>query len=115
MLEYEPLGTNEIRIASGQFGETKFLIGELDVNHWARYAQAAARVLKIKRGMSAHVNGSLIGSGLSSSASVGLAFLKALADVNNIELSNEELVQLEYRLEHNELGLQIGCSWKWAF
>ena len=107
-LEYEPLASNEIQIASDQFGETKFLAGELDVNHWARYAQAAARVLKIKRGMKAHVNGSLIGSGLSSSASVGLAFLKALADVNNIELSNEELVQLEYRLEHDELGLQIG-------
>ena len=108
MLEYEPLGTNEIRIASGQFGETKFLIGELDVNHWARYAQAAARVLKIKRGMSAHVNGSLIGSGLSSSASVSLAYLKALADVNDLKITNEELVQLEYRLEHDELNLQIG-------
>jgi len=107
-LEYEPLDSNEIHIASEQFGETKFVIGELDLDHWARYAQAAARVLKVKRGMKAHVNGSLIGSGLSSSASVGLAFLKAFADVNNIELSNEELVQLEYRLEHDELSLQIG-------
>jgi len=76
-LEYKPLDSNEIRITSEQFGKTKFLIGELDVDHWARYAQAAARVLKIKSGMEAHVNGSLIGSGLSSSASVGLAYIKA--------------------------------------
>ena len=107
-LEYEPVNSNEIQITSGQFGKTSFLIGELDVDHWARYAQAAARVLNIKYGMKAHVNGSLIGTGLSSSASVGLAFLKALADVNEIELSNEELVQLEYSLEYDQLNLQIG-------
>jgi galactokinase/galacturonokinase len=106
--EYEPLNSNEIQIMSDHFGETKFLIGDLDHNHWSRYAQAAARVLDIKRGMKAHVNGSLIGSGLSSSASVGLAYLKALADVNDIELTNEQLVRLDYELEHEELGLQNG-------
>lgn len=107
-LEYEPLNSEVIRIASDQFGATEFTSGELDTSHWARYAQAAARVLHVKRGMQARVNGYLIGSGLSSSASVGLAFLKALADVNDIQLSNEELVRLEYRLEHDELNLQIG-------
>ena len=43
-LEYEPLDANEIHIASEQFGVTKFRIGDLDRSHWARYAQAAARV-----------------------------------------------------------------------
>ena len=107
-LEYEPLDSNEIHIASEQFGETKFIIGELDIDHWARYAQAAARVLKVKRGIKAHVNGSFIGSGLSSSASVGFAYLKALTDVNDIQLSDEQLVHLEYELEHDDLNLQIG-------
>ncbi len=107
-LEYESTNTNEIHIASEQFGETKFIIGELDMTHWSRYAQAAARVLNIKRGMRAHVSGALIGAGLSSSASVGLAYLKALADVNDIELTDDGLVQLEYQLEHDELNLQIG-------
>ena len=85
-LEYEPLDTNEIQLTSDQLGEAEFMIGDLDTMHWARYAQAAARVLNPKRGMRAHVNGSLIGAGLSSSASVGLAYLKALADVNDIEI-----------------------------
>ena len=58
--------------------------------------------------MIAHVNGALIGAGLSSSASVGLAYLKALADVNDIELSHEKLVWLDYELEHEQLGLQNG-------
>ena len=107
-LEYEPLDTNEIHLSSDQFGELKFLIGDLDHAHWARYAQAAARVLDLKHGMKAHLSGSLIGAGLSSSASVGLAYLKALADVNNIELTDEQLVHLDYELEHEQLGLQNG-------
>lgn len=107
-LGYESTNTNEIHIMSEQFGETTFTIGELDKSHWSRYAQAAARVLQMKHGMQAHVSGSLIGAGLSSSASVGLAFLKALADVNNIELTNEQLVHLDFQLEHDELGLQNG-------
>ena len=107
-LTYEPLDANEIHIISEQFGGSKFILGELDTNHWTRYAQGAARVLHIQRGMKAHVNGSLIGSGLSSSASVGLAYLKALAEVNEIQLSDEQLVHFEFELEHDELGLQIG-------
>lgn len=107
-LEYEALDSKEIHITSDQLGEVKFFIGELDHAHWGRYAQAAARVLDVKHGMKAHVSGSLIGSGLSSSASVGLAYLKALADVNHIELTAEQLVHLDYELEHGQLGLQNG-------
>ena len=108
-LEYEPSTSKEIQINNDQYGETIFLIGELDTNHWARYAQAAARVLpNLKRGMRAHVRGTLIGAGLSSSASVGLAYLKALADVNDIKLSNEQWIHLDYELEHGQLGLQNG-------
>jgi|GEM_PF-150489 len=107
-LEYEPMYTNKVYISSERFGETQFTIGELDREHWSRYAQAAARVLNINQGIKAHVKGSLIGSGLSSSASVGLAFLKALAEVNQLERTAEQLVRLDYQLEHDELGLQNG-------
>src|SRR5688572_11217719 len=103
-LTYSPLGSEEIHIKSDQLGETRFFIGdEIDKTHWARYAQAAAVVLdkkyKLRRGFKGQLTGTLIGAGLSSSASVSLAYLKALADVNDIELSNERLVQLEYELE----------------
>jgi len=110
-LEYQPLERREIHIVSKQFGEASFFIGaEIDKTHWARYAQAAAQVIgdRLKRGMKAHVDGLLVGSGLSSSASVGLAYLKALADVNDIECSNLELVQMNCRLENEQLGLQNG-------
>jgi galactokinase len=107
-LTYESLSSREIQIISAQFGETKFSIGELDKTHWARYAQAAARVLNLHRGIKAQVRGSLIGSGLSSSASVGLSFLQAMADANEMQFSGEQLVNWDYQLEHDELGLQNG-------
>ncbi len=109
-LAYEPLDSPEIHITSEQLGEKRFRIGdEIDRAHWVRYAQAAARVLpNLKRGMRAHVTGPLIGAGLSSSASVGLAYIKALADVNDIELSSHDLVQLDFELENGQLGLQNG-------
>ncbi len=110
MLAYEPLDSQEIHITSEQLGEKRFSIGdEIDKAHWVRYAQAAARVLpNLRRGMRAHLTGPLIGAGLSSSASVGLAYIKALADVNDIELSNPDLVQLDFELENHHLGLQNG-------
>ncbi len=107
-LTYEPICLQEIHLTSERYGETTFRIGDLDLSHWARYAQAAARALKPTFGMQAHVHGSLIGAGLSSSASVGLAYLKALADVNKIELTPEQLIQLDFELEHDQLGLQNG-------
>jgi galactokinase len=112
-LTYSPLDSKEIHIQSNRFGETRLFIGdEIDKTHWARYAQAAAIVLDKKhqlgRGFKAQLTGALIGAGLSSSASVSLAYLKTLADVNDIDLSNAGLVQLQYELEHDVLGLQIG-------
>lgn len=110
-LEYQPLEAREIHIFSNPFGEARFLIdAPINMAHWARYAQAAARVLgeRLKRGMEVHVDGLLIGSGLGSSASVGLAYLKALANVNEIKPSDTELVQLNFQLENGQLGLQNG-------
>lgn len=110
-LAYTASDDKRISIESDLFGQTQFTIGdEINRTHWARYARAAAKIFgdQLTRGISAHVRGSLVGSGLSSSASVSLAYLKALADVNHIELSKEQFVQLEYQLEHEVLGLQIG-------
>jgi len=110
-LEYEPLDLPEIHLVSAQFGETRFLLGEtIEKTDWARYARAAALVLgeRLKRGMRARVDGPLAGAGLSSSASVGLAYLKALAEVNDLEISAHELVQMDFQLENGQLGLQNG-------
>ncbi len=110
-LDYEPIHSREIHLVSEQFGETRFIIGdEVDTSHWARYARAAALVFgdKLYRGLRARVSGALVGAGLSSSAAVGLAYLKALADVNGLEVTAEELVWLDFQLETGQLGLQNG-------
>lgn len=110
-LEYEPLASPEVHLVSAQFGATRFRLGEpVDKPHWARYARAAALVLagRLKCGLRARVDGPLVGSGLSSSASVGLAYLQALAEVNGLQLSAAELAQLDFQLENGQLGLQNG-------
>jgi galactokinase len=108
-LDYEPLDSKEIRITSDQFGEAIFFIDEINHAHWVRYAQAAATVLNPKRGMKAYVYGSLIGSGLSSSASVGLAYLKALADVNEIELTPNNWSIWTFDSNTTSLGSRTDC------
>jgi galacturonokinase len=103
-----------MRLFSLQFDDwVQFEIGiDIDVDRWERYAQAAARVLNarfpLNRGLVGVVNGPLVGSGLSSSASVGLAYLKALADVNGVSLSRQDLIKLDQQLENGQLGLQNG-------
>jgi galactokinase len=113
VLAFAPLQAPEIRLHSGHFGQISFPIGQPpDMQHWSRYAQAAtlalSRKLPLKHGFAGFVNGTLIGAGLSSSASVILAYLQALAQVNRLSLAQDELVTLEFQTEHDILGLQIG-------
>ena len=114
VLVYAPHPEPEIRLASTNFsGPVTFPIGaDVQPDHWARYAQAAALALTqnhaVTRGFTGVASGTLIGAGLSSSAAVGLAYLQALADANNISLTATNLVELDYQLEHAFLGLQNG-------
>jgi galactokinase len=81
-------------------------------NDWGRYAMGAAKVIQewspIELGFTGVITGTLPASGLSSSASVGLAYLKALAYVNNRIVSNEDYVELDSGIENNYLKLQNG-------
>ena len=113
VLAFAALKNLEIRLYSGHFGQISFPIGQMpDMQHWSRYAQAAAlaisRKFPLKHGFTGFVDGTLIGAGLSSSASVILAYLQALAQVNELSLSQDELIALEFWVEHDILGLQIG-------
>lgn len=113
VLAFAPLSRPEVRLHSAHFGQAAFALAEPpDLQHWARYAQAAAHVLgrkaSLKHGLVGYVTGTLIGAGLSSSASVGLAYLLALAAVNEISLGPAELVELDRQLENEYLGLKNG-------
>jgi galactokinase len=113
VLAFAPVNTPEIRLYSEHFGHISFTIGQPpDMQHWSRYAQAVALALSekypTKYGFAGFVSGTLIGAGLSSSASVILAYLRALAQVNQLSLSQDELVSLGFSTENGILGLQIG-------
>ena len=113
VLAFAPLAEPEMRLYSQRFGQADFaLSAAIDIKHWACYAQAAAHVLGqrhlLRYGLAGQVSGTMIGAGLSSSASVGLAYLLALAAVNEIELAPSELVELDHRLENQYLGLKNG-------
>ena len=65
---------------------------------WADYLFGAINTLKksynITKGLKGIVSGFVLGGGLSSSASVILTYLKALARVNDINLASPELINL---------------------
>ena len=79
---------------------------------WGAFARGAALALKeefqITRGIKGLLNGMLPGCGLSSSASVLLAYLHALAQVNAIDLEPWDLVRLTQKAENKYIGLNNG-------
>jgi len=81
---------------------------------WQQMAQATVAALSehanLRRGIKGYVHGTLISGGLSSSASVILAYLKALACVNEIQLDARLLVELCRRVENDYRGLNNGIQ-----
>jgi len=80
---------------------------------WGRYARAAAWALRERlpsppRGLLGRVGGPLPGGGLSSSASVLIAYLTALSHVNGLGLAPRDLVLLSRRAENEFVGLASG-------
>ena len=79
---------------------------------WGDYVRAAVSALssthRLRTGLRAVVCGDLPGSGLSSSAAVLVAYLIALARVNEIDLVREETSALVQRAENGYIGVESG-------
>jgi len=116
VLAFIPVVAPKVRLHSMNYpGVVEFDLQEVfpaDMGDWGRYARGATKVLgglnKLSHGFVGAVNGTLPSSGLSSSASVGLSYLYVLAAVNELNLSNNDFIQLDRRLENEYLGLQNG-------
>ncbi|NIU87441.1 MAG: hypothetical protein GWN56_09180, partial [Nitrosopumilaceae archaeon] len=95
-----PKSEKKIRLYSTNYpGITEFSLETIRTprrDDWGRYAMGAAKVLQeyysIQTGFTGVISGSLPASGLSSSASVALAYLRALSYLNNCYASKEKLV-----------------------
>lgn len=81
-------------------------------NDWADYLRGATKALNerypLRLGLRAVIEGQLPIGGLSSSAAVIIAFLTALCKVNNIHLSEQELIMIALRAEKDYVGVSVG-------
>ncbi len=79
---------------------------------WADHMRGAAKMLAekypIRMGISAVIEGTMPTGGISSSASVIIAFLSALAKVNNITLGDWEIIMLAKAAENRYVGVNCG-------
>lgn len=118
---FYPSNSRQITIISTSFGEdtASFALGdELTGANWQRYAMASTLVFEqwarsrgvSVTGMHMVVEGTMVGAGLSSSASIILAYLTALASANNVKLSEKEAVELSRQVENEHMGLNNGVQ-----
>ena len=82
------------------------------VGDWADHMRGAAKMLtekySLRTGLSAVIEGTLPIGGLSSSASVIIAFLSALAKVNGITLGDWETIMMAKAAENKYVGVNCG-------
>ena len=82
------------------------------VGDWADHCRGAARMLEekypLRYGLSAVIEGTLPIGGLSSSASVIICFLSALAAVNGIRLGDWETIMMAKAAENKYVGVNCG-------
>ena len=116
LMAFAPAEDGQVRLRSRNYpGRVKFSLDDIPDSvgsFWGIYPRAAALALqqdhRLTTGIVGLLDGMLPGCGLSSSASVLLAYLHALADANGIQLQPWDCVQLTRRAENQHIGLNNG-------
>lgn len=87
-------------------------VPEEKVGDWADHLRGATKVLgekyPLQIGLSGVIEGSLPIGGLSSSAAVIISFMSALCKLNNIHLTEMELILLAKKAENEYVGVSCG-------
>lgn len=114
-IAYRPKKNGVIEMTSLQFPKrAQWHIKEIGekTGDWADYLRGATWALakwhSLSVGLCGVIEGSLPIGGLSSSAAVILAFLSTLCNVNEIKLSEQELIDIAYDAEKNYVGVNVG-------
>ena len=116
MMAFHPSDDSIIKLRSKNYpGKVRFDLTDIPGatgSFWGVYPRATALALQekyqVERGVVGLLNGMLPGCGLSSSASVLLAYLHAFAAANSIELKPWDYVNLTRRAENKYIGLNNG-------
>ncbi|MGI6705870.1 MAG: galactokinase family protein [Clostridia bacterium] len=113
---FSPREDGYIRISSADFpDEEMFHIDQVPAyipGSWGNYMRGAVLALqsryRLRYGLDGVAHGNLPIGGLSSSAAVSSAYLLALADVNGLNISRKELIELSSYIENEYIGLNNG-------
>lgn len=112
---YIPTEDGSIEATSFNFeGSKKFNLSQITEkqNDWADYLRGTAKILRekygITKGAKCLIDGSLPIGGISSSAAVILAFMKALCNANGIKMTKEEAIKLSQEVENKFVGVSSG-------
>ena len=115
-IAYSPKHNGVVELQSLNFPKrAQFHINDIPaekVGDWADHCRGAAKMLNekypLRIGISAVIEGTLPVGGLSSSASVIIAFLCALASVNGIRLGDWETIMMAKAAENKYVGVNCG-------
>ena len=115
-IAYAPKHNGVVEMASLQFPKrAQWHIASVPTqkqNDWADYLRGATQSLtkqhKLSVGLCGVIEGSLPIGGLSSSAAVTISFLMALCKVNEIRLSQQEIIDIAFDAELNYVGVSVG-------
>jgi len=115
-IAYAPKHNGVVEMASLQFPKrAQWHIASVPVqkqNDWADYLRGATLCLakqhRLSVGLCGVIEGTLPIGGLSSSAAVIISFLIALCNVNDIKLSQQEIIDIAYDAELNYVGVSVG-------
>lgn len=115
LFEFKPLNDGRVILTSNDFdGIVTFDVnGLLEIkDDWGNYMRGITKILrdnyKLKYGVQGKFTGQLPIGGLSSSAAVSLAFLRALCIVNDIKLTNMQMIDYAFYSEFDFIGLKNG-------
>lgn len=116
-LAYAPVDTPQVCLQSCSFeGEVRFdmnAVPAVSEGDWGNYARGAVQALtkaghQLPRGIVGVTFGAVGEGGLSSSAAVGVAYLLALEQANELSLGVEAIIDLDQAIENGYLGLRNG-------
>lgn len=115
-IAYAPKQNGVVEMASLQFAKrAQWHIDSVPAqkqNDWADYLRGATLALsrkhKLNVGLCGVIEGTLPIGGLSSSAAVIISFLSALCKVNDIKLSQQEIIDVAFDAELNYVGVSVG-------
>ena len=115
-IAYGPKMNGVVEIASMQFPKrAQWHVSstpEEKENDWADHLRGATIALNnrypLRIGLCAIINGELPIGGLSSSAAVIITFLSALCKLNNITLSEREMIKISKEAENKYVGVSCG-------